>query len=398
MPPVCDNELLLYASDMAYVLDQTVVDHGLVGYKTYLDILTSKGYTIDEKMFPKHVGGSGDTNLGAVCLKPNDERSPIIIAFRGTKYLGDVSDDAYLSMYGVAKEGTRKAARAFYDEIRKANPGREIILTGHSLGGHIAEDLGSCIHSMAIDAEENDTPKVQVVTYNAPGTSSPEQANVRTHPNIARRFRSYRTSGDVVSGMFEERSVGNIYTHDQRLSPVTIKDTSIYDIPPLLGSLYLGLSSEHLNVTLQVAKITCRAICYNLVELASSHSIETLLETLPDEVLMHRFDHHDHDQSVELNSFREQLTNIAGISRIKKKETLSMRSSTNEDKIKCVLFDNNISLVIQLLKVGKYDEVDELLKLMASKTTGDKDFDKYASQLALSFGNYSPLLFAEGRG
>ena len=64
----------------------------------------------------------------------------ILISYRGTDNPdpGEVNDDVLTGwVAGAGWSGTTQVGQAidFYRKIRDANPGEEIVLTGHSLGG-----------------------------------------------------------------------------------------------------------------------------------------------------------------------------------------------------------------------------------------------------------------------
>lgn len=101
--------------------------------------MAKNGYAITKSIAPIGVQGTGETSLAALCLEPQDPQSPIVISFRGTKTGKDVISDIRLSTLGVVEKEFRDAAFKFYEDIKKANPGRQIVLTGHSLGGHLAQ-------------------------------------------------------------------------------------------------------------------------------------------------------------------------------------------------------------------------------------------------------------------
>ncbi len=73
---------------------------------------------------------------------PGDS-GPIVISFRGTDNTdayGKVSDiwSGWLAGVGDSRGSQIRQAIDFYKKIRDANPGKEIVLTGHSLGGGLA--------------------------------------------------------------------------------------------------------------------------------------------------------------------------------------------------------------------------------------------------------------------
>ncbi len=116
-----------------------------------------------------------NTGFAAVALRHGKE---IIIAFRGTEDFNvaikefslrnapDTKND--LVMWGKQQlPGQAYRALMFYDTIKKKYPDNEILLTGHSLGGSLAQIVGSW-------------RKVKTCTFNPYGTRNIlERANVK---------------------------------------------------------------------------------------------------------------------------------------------------------------------------------------------------------------------------
>lgn len=161
----CTVRLLTVATESTYkVRKDNAMDPSIEAHKLLLDEMESHGYTLTEAIAPIGSEGTGTTPLGAVCLSPTDSQGPIIIAFRGTKAAGDVVSDMRIMATGVVEANFRNAAFEFYQKIQKANPGREIVLCGHSLGGHLAQYVATKAYNTNPDLLAN--PTLQVRTFN----------------------------------------------------------------------------------------------------------------------------------------------------------------------------------------------------------------------------------------
>ena len=148
----CTIGLLALAAQAAYKIKEgSIIDPTYKpDYEQTLIDFAQHDYAIAHSIAPKPAG-SGETPLTAFCLEPQDGQSPLIISFRGTKTKGDILSDIRLGVLGVVAKDLRDAAFHYYQQIREANPHREIIITGHSLGGHLA-------HYVAARAYASDKP------------------------------------------------------------------------------------------------------------------------------------------------------------------------------------------------------------------------------------------------
>lgn len=131
--------------------------------------------------------------LSALVLKPKDDHSPIVISFKGTDSLQDCVSDVSIAFSGVAKKGLREKAYSFYQDIRTQYPGREIILTGHSLGGHLAQYVGA----RAYDTATEKGP-LQVRTFNTAPINT-RYGESLLHKGFPFPFVNYRLDRDPVS-------------------------------------------------------------------------------------------------------------------------------------------------------------------------------------------------------
>lgn len=195
--PACTVNLLAIASRATYrvkqgdIIDPTVKDY----HQTLIDI-ASYDYAITKSVTPKSNKGSGLSPLTALCLEPADKNKPIIIAFRGTNSSEDLVSDLHLSIAGVVEQQFRQSAFNFYSEVKAQNPNREIVLTGHSLGGHLAQ----YVFARAYDEDKAlvHSELLQARTFNtAPITT--------THDSVLKKYNlehlvvNYSVFNDIVS-------------------------------------------------------------------------------------------------------------------------------------------------------------------------------------------------------
>ena len=102
-------------------------------------------YNPEERPIPQgcEVIGVSDpddkTGFAAVALRHGDE---IIVAFRGTDDIIDYGNDSTMWLLRKLPDQAYNAL-VFYDKIKKKYPQTEILLTGHSLGGSLAQIVGA---------------------------------------------------------------------------------------------------------------------------------------------------------------------------------------------------------------------------------------------------------------
>lgn len=139
---------------------------------------------------------------------PSDEKAPNIIAFRGTSNLVDGYNDLVIATTKRASKARRDQAYEYYQAIKELFPGKAIILTGHSLGGHIAQDV-------AIRAYQDEKDKLQVRTFN----TAPHKKESTNIPII-----NYALDKDVVSIIPRQPYVGPFFimesSGDQSQGPI----------------------------------------------------------------------------------------------------------------------------------------------------------------------------------
>ncbi|MFI4918886.1 MAG: Mbeg1-like protein [Legionellales bacterium] len=197
----CTIGLLVTASHLVYKIKQ--------GDRTHSDGLieiSRHGYAITEAITP---GVTGTSSLAAVCLSPQDHKAPIIISFRGTTTKSDVLSDLRLLARGVVNTRFRNAALAFYKKVHEENPGREIVLTGHSLGGHLAQYVATKAYNSEPALLSN--PLVQVRTFNSAPIKTTHSTVFSKSPRILEQFVNYRLAPDIVSDCPLQQYYGNAF-------------------------------------------------------------------------------------------------------------------------------------------------------------------------------------------
>lgn len=198
----CTIGLVAKAAQAAYfVKENNQIDCNYSNYGEVLDAIESQGYKTTEKIAPKSSKGTGNTPLAAICFEPEDQEQPIIISFRGTKTSDDLLSDLRLGMIGVVEQEFRDAAFKFYEEVRKRNPNREIILTGHSLGGHLAQYVAAKAYNTDSDPNLIKKRLLHVRTFNSAPVDSNHGVILDKNPQLLSNFVNYRLTNDLISDL-----------------------------------------------------------------------------------------------------------------------------------------------------------------------------------------------------
>lgn len=245
----CDLDLLIHASQAVYRItsNKTFLDDKestpLYTHDHFLDTnktIAAKHYHIHASISPEE---TKEGHACAVCLKPDeaDTISPIVIAYRGTITKKDMGSNLSIALQGVAGKKLRTEAYDFYQKIKKEFPNREIVLTGHSLGGHLAQYVG-------VKAYVDKHDGVMVRTFN----SAPITINKTIDTShIEDQTINYRFADDFLTKLPLLRCYGDSYVFkikrsDQlkhKLNPIQNLDRA-----HRLGIFYAALPDEIKNL------------------------------------------------------------------------------------------------------------------------------------------------------
>ncbi|PWY56628.1 hypothetical protein DGG96_05765 [Legionella qingyii] len=123
--PKCTIGLLLSAAHLAYRVvgkDNDLRDEKRDAYVTTEQLecdIDKSGYRITKKTNADVINSNG---LTAVRLEPNDNKSPIIISFRGTDSIRDVFSDINVLLTGTVERKLQKKAFSFLKKQKKIFP------------------------------------------------------------------------------------------------------------------------------------------------------------------------------------------------------------------------------------------------------------------------------------
>ncbi len=207
----CTISLLISAAQAAYRVrkDNVINPNEHPSNPELLANIANNGYEIVKSIVPVKNEGSGRSPLAAICYKPQDSEGPLVISYRGTDAMGDVLSDLRLVTGGTVEKKFRDAAFEFYQQVRKENPNREIIITGHSLGGHLAQYVAAKAYNTDTKLQTN--PLVQVRTFNTAPADTAHNAVFNKFPQLLAQFVNYRLSPDAVSSLPLQKYTGNTF-------------------------------------------------------------------------------------------------------------------------------------------------------------------------------------------
>lgn len=198
---ICDIDLLMVASQATYriISDDAIQENTEISIPDVTGKIAAKNYMIHRLKY------QNNNHLCALTLEPVDDKAPIVLAFRGTKTKKDMLSDVSIAAQGVALPELREEAWEYYQAMRKAFPGKEMVFTGHSLGGHLAQYVAA----RAYHQDEHAQVRIDVRTFNsAPIDTKYGQAlsaDVLTH------FVHYRFSDDLMHKLPFNACYGDVY-------------------------------------------------------------------------------------------------------------------------------------------------------------------------------------------
>ena len=118
----------------------------------------------------------------------------IIIAYRGTDEMGDIKNDAAMARNRLPAQATD--AIAVYDKVARENPGRDISVTSHSLGGSLGEIVSG-------------VRGVFAATFNAYGVRDMFKSGIKLKENNVINYVNEKDMFTMVNG---QNHIGEIYT------------------------------------------------------------------------------------------------------------------------------------------------------------------------------------------
>lgn len=122
----------------------------------------------------------------------NPETKEVVISYRGTnpKNVRDLGNDLAIATGFGSPRG--KAATQFAQDVMKQNPGYKVTVTGHSLGGTIAEQVATNLKGQGVNG----------VTFNpgsSPFNSPTKQDNIKSYHIQGDTISRFGTAGDKVT-------------------------------------------------------------------------------------------------------------------------------------------------------------------------------------------------------
>jgi hypothetical protein len=183
----CTIKVLLDACQATYRTDG-LKENGVEFLAKNPDIVHS-GYSFGDSITHPNTG------LTAVCLVPTDSDNPIIIAYQGTEFgnVKDIMADYHIAIYHEVNHDLKAEANAFFNKMAKLHKGREIIITGHSLGGNLAQEVG-------LTAILAGMKGVFVRTFNSAPITTQKGKNIEEYDaSKLNHVANYRLSSDKIS-------------------------------------------------------------------------------------------------------------------------------------------------------------------------------------------------------
>jgi hypothetical protein len=391
--PKCDIELLILASQSAYRVKQgNKVSR--VDYNRMHVGIDQKGYKIIDAIAPVGCGGTGGSSLAATCLEPITGEGPIVVAFRGTKTKADVASDLLIGARGVVERSFRDSAFEFYTKIREKYPNREIVLTGHSLGGHLAQYVATKAYNKASNASDSSLPNVQVRTFNTAPVNTKHGAVFQKHRFLNARFVNYRLSPDIVSDLPMKASYGDIFsfTSKKNFLKAHALNSMLTDLPADIRSQEVGSSTtsevRH-NLMLEQVRgafksYQCRVEGQWFSKHRQGFKNLAALRSVEDQILS-ALTHKNYDQALAyLKKLDGKLSGTASkniVERLKRNVTI-MQESTKKP-------ENTVESIPQdTLKTGLSNDQPNATELDVARTS--RAFNSYKERLQIMKASVEP--------
>nr|WP_058441596.1 Mbeg1-like protein [Legionella brunensis] len=261
MPSNCTIELLLNVCEYVYadyaelspakkITDQKNQSNNPHPQEKELEksILNSQYRVYAAKSF-KGIGTIHDTGLNEypglgygvfVPLEPENNNEPIIIAYRGSYVYQDVLEDVKIGLTGATGKQYQEEAYNVYLAVRKQWPNRNIVLTGHSLGGYMANYIGQ-----RASAEKDDEQLIHVRTFNSPGLHSNHENNMVSHNKKLKQPNVFHYSLWADPLRLTSRTGQHIICFKESRIPTIAHSLNslMADIPDEIKAITVGLSS-----------------------------------------------------------------------------------------------------------------------------------------------------------
>lgn len=151
----------------------TTIEDGILYYfLNYANVSDAADWNISNYKSEKSLGNSNSAIMDAVTFKNGNN---YVIAYRGTDFpdvLEWIQDLLYIKGEHAQADAAYRYAQSEYDRIVRENPNANIYVTGHSLGGYLAQVAGIAI----VEKEEqlgvsNNSRLAQVAYFNGMGIS-----------------------------------------------------------------------------------------------------------------------------------------------------------------------------------------------------------------------------------
>ena len=163
------------------------------------------GYKVGGEVRGNGALGNTESGMYAVRFEPLDPKSGSapVVAFRGSEFNENFVDWRTDLTDSTIGKRQYDASRKEIDALMKVAPGQRLEVTGHSLGGALAQKAAA-EHAKDIGA---------VTTFQAPGVDYTDAAKFNANKNNDVRVNHHYVSSDVVHRAGEQKLDGNFFEH-----------------------------------------------------------------------------------------------------------------------------------------------------------------------------------------